>query len=98
MSINGNIQSIQNGTWKLEPWTLIKKYSSEMSDFLSKREYFQKPRMKMVGSSQWQVPVISIFWVIWGKASDRFGGKGGYGYTQKRLHVFLRWVFCGNFP
>ena len=88
MSINGNIQSIQNGTWKLEPWTLIKKYSSEMSDFLSKREY----------SSQQQVPVISIFWVIWGKASDQFGGKEGYGYTQKRLHVFLRWVFCGNFP
>ena len=29
--------------------------------------------------------------------SDCFGGKGGYGYTQKRLHVFLRWVLLASF-
>ena len=57
-------QSIQNWTWKLEPWALRENYSSEMSDCFSKSKYFQKPRITVVGSSQWQVSVISIFSVI----------------------------------
>ena len=61
MGIKGNTQSIQNGTWKLEPWILRKNYGSEMSDCFSKSEYFQKPRITVISSSQWQVSVISIF-------------------------------------
>ena len=45
----------------MEPWTLRKNYSSEMSDCFSKKEYFQKLRITVIGSSQWQVSVISIF-------------------------------------
>ena len=51
----------------LENWNfgLKKKYSSEMSDCFSKGEYFQKAQkayfQKVIGSSQWQVSVISIF-------------------------------------
>ena len=52
MGIKGNIEPIQNWTWKLEPWTLRKNYSSEMSDCFFKREYFQK-NLEL----QWSFPV-----------------------------------------
>ena len=67
MGMKGNTESIQYVTWKPEPWTLRKNYSSEMSDCISKSEYFKKPRITVMGSSQWQLSVISIFWVIWEK-------------------------------
>ena len=35
-----------------------------MSDCFSKSEYFQKPRITVIGSSQWQVSVISICNII----------------------------------
>ena len=60
-----------------------------MTDCFPKSEYFQKPRITVIGSSQWQVSVISIFSVIWGKAVCTLKATvlrgGGYGYTQKRF-------------
>ena len=31
------------------------------------------------------------------EVTDLGGGEGGYGYTQKKIGRFLRWVFIGRF-
>ena len=66
------------------------KWNSEMTDCFSKSVYFQKPRITVTGSSGWQVSVISIFWVTWGKAVQTPEYK-------KDCTLFLKWVFIGKF-
>ena len=69
-------------------------------------EYFQKPRIAVIGTSQWQLVFSELFeerrcillkQLIWVKGGGGGGGGGGYGYTQKRLCVILKWVFLDNF-
>ena len=50
----------ENWTSKLEPWTLRKNHRSEIRDCFSKCEYFEKPRITVIGSSLCQVSVITL--------------------------------------
>ena len=65
MGVKGNTQSVQNRTWN---WNL---HLWEESMFLRwmivslKMNIFRNHRNAVIDSSQWQVSVISIFWVIW---------------------------------
>ena len=59
-----------------------------MSDCFSKSEYFQKPRITVIGSSQWQVFLISICNII-----DFIVHVSSY-----FLHSTLNYSCCISFP
>ena len=90
------MQSIQYWICGLENWNLelweknIAKLVLKWVIF-SLSEYFQKPRITVIGSSHWQVSdYILVFSELFEERryrlcwSHEFLGKGGYGYLQKR--------------
>ena len=60
---------------------------------------FRKPRIAVIASSQWQVFVISIFWIIWGKttlipeAAELEGGEGGLRLHTRNTASFFKVAF-----
>ena len=77
MGIKGNrhpsIIGLEN--WSLGCWEKI--IILKLTIVSLKVNIFRKPRILVVSSSQWQMSVISIFWVIWGKAVDSWSNWFG---------------------
>ena len=61
-----------------------------MNDCFSKNQYFQKPRITVSDSSQWQVSVISVFEERRCRLLKRLiWGKGGVKVTSKKDFTFF---------
>ena len=65
-----------------------------MNDCFSKNQYFQKPRITVSDSSQWQVSVISVFEERRCRLLKRLiWGKGGLRLQARRIAPFFKASF-----